>query len=72
MEAIIYTYDVERGLRFRINEQFTDIPQAEKFIFVTKMCNDVAGWQIKSGDTVIKEWWDRGARKNWSSGKNGE
>ena len=68
MEAIIYTYDIERGLRFRINELVEDLDSAERTIFLTKMQTTVAGWQIKEDDTVIKEWWDRRARKYYATG----
>ena len=68
----IYLYDEQTGYRQQITETHSTLKSAEESLFMHRLKQQLIGYQIHNHHlpkrhTLIKEWWDRSARKNYAT-----
>ena len=67
--AVFYLY--KNGYRYRVNSSYTKKTDISKQAMIYRIAGELAGYTIHKEAVLVDEWWDRKARKNYSTGKDG-
>ncbi len=67
--ATFYLY--KNGYRYRVNSSYGKKTDISKQAMIYRIAGELAGYTIHREAVLVDEWWDRRARKNYSTGKDG-
>ena len=67
--AVFYLY--KNGYRYRVNSSYKKKTDISKQAMIYRIAGELAGYTIHRDAVLVDEWWDRKARKNYSTGKDG-
>jgi len=58
-------------IRYRETVMVKSRTAVSKQAMIYRIADELAGYTIHKDEQLVDEWWDRGARKNYSQAKNG-
>ena len=61
----------KNGYRYRVNSSYGKKTDISKQAMIYRIAGELAGYTIHREAVLVDEWWDRKARKNYSTGKDG-